>query len=410
MALLSYRGNMFCGGQGVYLVNLARALIKAGARVTVVSGPPWHDEVEGARNVRVPNHNFINKGASSLPVDSPLSVFSPLNLAEYTLARAGSNPEMMAFSLRCFGLLRRLHLADPIDVVHDNQGLGYGLPLIRLLGVPVLATIHHPLQVDRAEDVLQTEGLAAKFKRTVYYPPVMQGLVAKSLDRIVTVSAFSRDLIARAYGLDKTQMEVVYNGVDSDFFRPTPGLERERGALLFVGSTEDRKKGIAYLLRALAGLPPDRFWLTVVDGRRYPGRVYAANLVSRLGLTGRVIFKDKITNDELRLEYGRAEMTIVPSLFEGFGLPALEAMACGSPLISTQAGALPEVCGAAAEMVPPRSASAIQRAVLKLDADASLRARTSKAGLERARSVFTWDAAAARTLDLYRQAMSSFKG
>lgn len=401
LALLSYRGNMFCGGQGVYLVNLAAALVRRGHRVRILSGPPWPDEVPGATLVRLPDENFINKPAAALPA-APLQIFGPLNLAEWGLSRAGANPEMLAFSLRAFSALAAIHRRDPLDVVHDNQGLGYGLLLLRALGLPVAATIHHPLQVDRAEDIRQLEGLTKKMKRAVYYPPFMQRVVARRVDRVISVSAFSADMIAAAYGLDRAAVAVAPNGVDENLFRPLPGVERESGRLLFVGSTEDKKKGVRYLLEALAALPPE-FRLVIVDGRRYPGRVYAAGLVERLGLAERVEFKDRITNDELVAEYNRAELMVMPSLFEGFGLPALEAFATGTPLVAAAAGALPEVVGEAAVKVPARDGSAIAEAVMRLHADPAERARLAAAGRERVRSGFTWDRAAELMEGIYRE-------
>jgi glycosyltransferase involved in cell wall biosynthesis len=409
VALTSYRGNMFCGGQGVYTWNLARALAARGHRVRVLSGPPYPDEVPGAEVIRLPDENFINWPARRLPRE-PLQIFSPLNFIEYALARAGANPEMLAFSLRCFRVLRAIHARERIDVVHDNQGLGYGLLLLGALGLPVVATIHHPLQVDRREDIRQMSGLEDKIKRALYYPIVMQKLTARRLARVITVSRFSAELVTRTYGLDPERVAVAPNGVDAQRFRPDPAVAREPGRLLFVGSTEDRKKGIIHLLDALAALPPE-FRLTIVDGRRYPGRVYARDAVDRLGLAGRVEFKDKITNDELVAEYHRCEVAVMPSLMEGFGLPALEAMACGAPLVCTTAGALPEVADpASALLVPPRSASALREAILALHADPARRERISRAGRERARSRFTWDGCAREVEEQYRRAIFSAGG
>jgi len=405
VVLTSYRGNMFCGGQGVYVVNLARALVKRGHRVTVISGPPWHQAVEGAANVFLPSENYINKSASWLSGDCPLSVFMPLNFFEYVSARAGSNPEMLAFSIRSFREIKRIHASEPVDVVHDNQGLGYGLMLVRALGPAVVATIHHPLSVDRMEDVKQAAGLYAKASRVLYYPPVMQRAVAGRLDGLLTVSGFSKELVAGAYGLDGSRVRVAHNGVDAELFRPLAGAWREPGRLLFVGSTEDRKKGIVYLLRALARLP-SRFRLVIVDGRLYPGRVYAGNLVQELGLCGRVEFIEGASGDELVAEYNKAWMVIVPSLFEGFGMPALEAMACGAPVIATDAGALPEVTGESACIVPAGDVRSLMEAVLRLDADEAERKRLGRSARDRALSRFCWDACAGEVEKSYGEAIS----
>jgi len=213
--------------------------------------------------------------------------------------------------------------------------------------------------------------------------------------------------VAMSYGLCPDQMSVVHNGVDRSLFHPRPEIRREPGRLLFVGSSEDRKKGVRYLLEALA-LLPERFRLVIVDGRRYPGRVYAEELAGRLGLGERVAFLDRIDNSDLAEEYCRAEIMVVPSLFEGFGLPALEAMASGTPLICSRAGALPEVVGEeSALLVPPGDSLAIQRAALELEADPERRRRLSEAGIQRAASLFSWSAAAAQVEQVYFEAMSA---
>ncbi len=393
VVLFSYRGNMYCGGQGVYLTNLARALVSRGHRVRMISGPPYPEPVPGAELELLPGENFVNKQARALP-GRGLSIFGPMNLFEYGLARTGANPEMLASSLRCFQRIKQLLKNERVDVVHDNQGLGYGLLLIKRLGPPVVSTIHHPLQVDRAEDVAQTFGLVKKARRAIYYPPFMQRAVARRLERIITVSRFSKELVARTYGIPESRMRVVQNGVDTGIFRPLPGVEPEPGRLLFVGSTEDRKKGVAYLLGALGRLPP-RFRLVIADGRMYPGRVYARELVKSLGLGSRVTFLEKTSNAGLVKEYNRAWMLVAPSLFEGFGLPALEAMACGTPVLCTSAGALPEVVDEkCAVVVDPRSSKAIEAGIIEMDKNGFKREGMSRAGRERAVSMFSWDTAA----------------
>ncbi len=380
----------------MYVTSLGRGLAERGHRVRLLSGPPYPDRVDGVETLQLPGENHINSPASHLHSRDPLAVFNPLEFAEYTLARAGSNPEMMAFSMRCYNALRHIHSHDPLDLVCDNQGLGYGLLLIRALGIPVAATVHHPLQVDRAEDIKQTNGLIKKIRRAIYYPLFMQKTVAARLDRIITVSDFSRDLISRLYKLDTAAMEVVPNGVDHDLYRPLPEVKREPGRLLFVGSTEDRKKGVRYLLEALSGLP-ERYRCIIVDGRRYPGRVYARDLAEELMVSHRVSFRDRISVAELIEEYNRAAIMVVPSLFEGFGLPALEAMACGTPLVATTAGALPEVADKeCAYFVKPESLSQIKQAVQELESDPLRLERMGRKARERAVSCFSWQRAARR--------------
>ena len=402
IALFSYRGNPFCGGQGVYLRHLSRALAGRGHRVHVFTGPPYPGEMPWADVHLLPDENFIVRPARYFPARKMLD---PFHLFEYGLARLGSNPEMLAQSLRLYLLLRRLHREEPFDVLHDNHSLGYGLLLVQRLGLPVVATIHHPLGIDRREDLRQMQGLLRRARRAIYYPLVMQGVVARRLDGVITVSDFAGQMVRDYYRLAPGEVERVYNGVDGAFFRPRAEIKKVPGRAIFVGSTEDRKKGVRYLLEALKVLEPPAH-LVIVDGRRYPGRVYAQNLILELGLQSRVIWREQISDEELVQEYNLAEVAVVPSLFEGFGLPALEAMACGLPVVATTAGALPEVTGAdgeAALLVPTREPEALARAIRRLLASPALRQRLGEQARRRAERNFSWDQAAAATEAVYLQ-------
>jgi glycosyltransferase involved in cell wall biosynthesis len=417
IALLSYRGNMYCGGQGVYLYHLSRALAARGHDVSILVGPPYPAEMPWAKVYRLHDENFINRAKNFLPEPDPLSMFQPLHFCEFALSRLGPNPEMLAFSLRAFRLLESINREKPFDIVHDNQGLGYGLCLIRAMGLVTVATIHHPLQIDRKQDLAQHSGSAglagflAKAKRALYYPLFMQAWVARRLDRIITVSDFSRKLVAQTYHLDPSRISTVYNGVDHLTFRPLPQLKKKQGRILFVGSSEDRKKGILYLLRAMRLLNDPSLHLVIVDGRLYPGRVYARNLVRELGLSDQVSFREKVSQLDLISEYNQAEVAVLPSLFEGFGLPALEAMACGTPLIATTAGALPEVTGPdreAALVVPPGDERTLARALRTILKNSSLQQRLSQAARSRAERLFSWERAASSMEKIYKESCESF--
>lgn len=411
ICLLSYRGNPYCGGQGVYLYYLSKALSERGHQITVIAGPPYPLEMPWTRLIKIPNHNFINKpGRSAIPAENPLSVLSAGNLTELFLSRLGSNPEMLFFSLRAFQVLRKM-IADGerIDIVHDNQSLGYGLLLIKRLGFPVIATIHHPLQVDRREDLKQMSGFFQRFRRSLYYPLWMQKFVARRLDKLVTVSATSKNLICRTYGIPAEKIEVIPNGVDLNFFKPDPAIKKIPGRLLFVGSSEDRKKGVLYLLRALKQINDPNVHLAIVDGRLRAERVYAKNLVKKMGLSSRVSFLEKISGEDLVLEYNKAEVMVVPSLFEGFGLPALEAMASGTAVIASDAGALPEVVGSSEDatgiLVPSGNDSALKDAILKLLGDEKLRATLVKNARMRAEKFFSWEQAGEKLEKIYQEQM-----
>ena len=405
ICLLSYRGNMYCGGQGIYLYYLSRALAELGHELHVLVGPPLASPMPWAEVHEIENHNFFMVNEGWLPKDNPMAIWRPWNLFEFALTRFGFFPEMFAYSFRAFREISRLtRESGPFDIIHDNQCLGYGLIAMKGFGCPVLSTVHHPLAIDRKESFWQTEGFKAKAKRVIYYPPIMQKIVTRNLDRVVTVSEISADAIEEAYGTPRSEIRVIYNGVDTDNFRPSEnGFNKKCSNLIFVGNTEDRKKGIMYLLRALTKLPEDISLICVNGGA--PRHLYAQELVERLDIEDRVTFTGRLPVEKVGEKYREADIAVVPSLFEGFGLPAAEAMASGLPVVSTDGGALPEVVGKdgkSAILVPARSSSAIASAVMDLIGNPERRKKMGIEARKRALDKFTWKNAAEEMVEVYK--------
>jgi len=407
IGLLSYRGNPYCGGQGIYLTYLANELIKLGHEVHVIVGPPWPLFLKGATVHQVENFNFFGKKRDFLPPGNPFKIFSPLHFYEFGASRLGIFPEIKAFSFRAFFKLLHLARTHRFDILHDNQCLGYGMLLWKLLGVPVVSTLHHPLSIDRATWFEQPTTLKQKVKRVLYYPLLMQKIVSNHLDRIITVSHDSAREIHQAFGIPPEKIRVVYNGLDSREFAPIPGLAKKPNSLIFVGNSEDRKKGLLYLLQALACLP-ESVSLTVVDGGA-PQRSFAPMLVEKYKVGRRVFFTGKIGPGDLVRLYGSAEIAVVPSLYEGFGFPAAEAMSCELPVVSSTAGALPEVVGndGAGILVPARNAPALAKAIRCLLEDPELRRQMGQAGRRRVVNLFTWENAARQMVEVYREAIDA---
>jgi glycosyltransferase involved in cell wall biosynthesis len=409
IGLLSYRGNPYCGGQGIYLTYLANELANLGHDVHVLVGPPWPLHLKGTTVHPVENHNFFGKKKDFLPPGNPFKIFSPLHFYEFSASRFGVFPEIKAFSFRAFFKLTELAKTHRFDILHDNQCLGYGMLLWKFLGMPVVSTLHHPLSIDRETWFEQPSDLKQKVRRVLYYPLVMQRIVSNRMDRIITVSHDSAREITKAFGVPPQKIRVVYNGLDAEEFSPLPGLAKKPRSLIFVGNSEDRKKGLLYLLEAMAMLPED-VHLTIVDGGA-PQRSFAPLLAERFKIAHRIHFTGKIEPGELRSLYCQAEVAVVPSLYEGFGFPAAEAMACELPVVSTTAGALPEVVGhdGAGILVPPRDAAALARAIQLLQGDPALRLRMGKAARRRVLDLFTWKNAARQMVEVYREAIDAHR-
>ncbi|MEX2245520.1 MAG: glycosyltransferase family 4 protein [Dehalococcoidia bacterium] len=399
-----HQGNMYSGGQGVYTSQVTRELARMGHEVHLVVGPPWPETDPAVTIHRVPSYSvyrLLETGRFFFHGRHPLSFFHPLNLYELATSRAGQFSVMSAFSWRAFATWRDLQARHRFDIVHDVQVLGYGTLMVHASGMPVVANVHHPLSIDRANQVRQAATPGMKARKVMFYPFFMQELVARRLDRIITGSENSRASVQRAFRLRDEQITAIHDGVDTTVFRPLEVPKRPRG-LLFVGNSDDRNKGARYLIEAAAILR-DRdvsFHLTFVD--RATAEM-APGMVEELGLAGRVTFTGRLTTEELVRAYNEAQIFVSPSLYEGFGLPAAEAMACGTPVVATTAGAFPEVVadGETGVLVPPGDAVALADAIEAMLAGPMRCRSMGAAGVERIAENFSWRACAEKTAALY---------
>lgn len=409
LCFLSYRGNMFCGGQGVYLYYLTRALARRGHKVTVIVGPPYPSEMPWAEVHREINHHFWGWHRDWLPKPDPFSAFNPLNMLELAYRKFGFFPEPMAFSLRAFRTLGRIGRQQRFDLVHDVQSLGFGLIPIKWTGAPVVSTIHHPLTVDLRASINQPgKNFIDVMGSIEFYPVLMQSFVARRLDAIFTSTEAGRDELAADFRIRPERIRIVGNGLDVEHFRPVPGVARDPDTILFVGYVDGPQKGFYYLLKALK-LLPERIKLVAVDE---PNRFWAPVWIKHLGLEGRVEFTGKLSDEDLLVRYSQAAVTVVPSLYEGFGLPAAEALCCGSAVVATRAGALPEIIidGKTGLLVEPADHEGLAKAVMELLGDEKRRESFAEEGRKHVGERFGWDAIAEKTEAVYEEIVSRGKG
>jgi len=396
VALLVYRGNPHSGGQGVYTRYLSRELVALGHQVTVFAGQPWPVLDEGVDFVPVASLDLYRE-PDPFRVPGLSELHSPIDVAEFALMCTAGFPEPRTFSWRARRELAAR--AGQFDVVHDNQTFGRSLLGVMADGWPLLGTCHHPITVDRTLDLAHAETWRRRLTLRRWYGFLaMQKRVARRIPRILTVSKSSRHDIVE-------QMAVVPIGADHTHFRPRPEIPRVPGRIMTTASADVPLKGLAQLLEALAKLRTERLDAhLVVVGKLRPGSPCAAT-IERLGLAGAVSFATAISDDRMVELYAEAQVAVVPSLYEGFSLPAVEAMACGVPLVATTGGALPEVVGddaGAALLVPPGDPGALALAIGSVLAEPELAARLSGAGRQRVLQRFTWRACAAATAEHYR--------
>jgi glycosyltransferase involved in cell wall biosynthesis len=206
-------------------------------------------------------------------------------------------------------------------------------------------------------------------------------------------------------GVPHEQMTVVHIGVDENLFRPLPDVPRVPGRLMTTASADVPLKGLTILLEALAKARVERPEAhLVVIGRLKEGSA-VPQLIDSLGLEGAVEFVSGVTDERIVELYAEAQVAVVPSLYEGFSLPAAEAMACGVPVVATTGGALPEVVGPdgeSARTVDPGDPSALASVLVEILGDEEQRARLGENGRLRVLERFTWRAHAIGLVEMWR--------
>lgn len=406
ICLYTYRGKPTSGGQGVYVKRLSRALKDLGHNVEVVSSPPYPNIDKDIPLHKIPSLDLYNPD-DLFRVPSLRELRNPLNLLEWLGVSTGGFPEPFTNSIRYFSFMRRnLHR---YDVVHDNQCLAYGILGVKFLGIPTVATIHHPITVDRDVEVASVTPLWRKLKVRRWYSFLsMQGRVSRRISHIITVSKASRKDISRAFSIPLERFRVVPNGINMDIFHPVDGVQRLENHIMVTNSADTPLKGLRYLIEAVASLRKERpVHLTVIGSPKKDGEI--ERLVGSLGAREYITFTGRIADEEFATYYARTTIAVVPSIYEGFGLPAGEAMACRVPVVSTTGGALPEVVGDAGILVPPGDAQALKRAIQDLLDNPGKRQRLAQAGYERVKRHFTWENTAKQVVEVYREAIDEFR-
>lgn len=404
IAWLIYRGNPHCGGQGVYTRYVAKEVEELGHEVTVFAGPPYPELVDPEKLVEVPSLDLY-RSSHPFRLPFPHEIRDSIDVRELLMMCGAGFPEPYTFSLRVRKVLQQRR--GDFDLVHDNQCLGRGLvPMMEEDGWPVMATLHHPITVDRDLDFAHTTSRFRKLTLRRWYGFLgMQMEVARQIPRLVTVSESSKRDITAQMGVDPDRLHIVPVGVDPTIFRPKPEIARVPGRLMTTASADVPMKGLAPLLESLAKVRTERPDAHLVVIGRPKERSKIPALIDTLGLTGAVEFVSGVSTERIVELYAEAEVACVPSLYEGFSLPAVEAMACGVPVVATTGGAVPEVVGTDGEtglLVPPGDPSALATAILRALGDADLRARIGAAGRERALAKFTWRQTAIGTVEQWR--------
>ncbi|KUI32083.1 glycosyl transferase family 1 [Mycobacterium sp. IS-1496] len=405
IALLSYRSKTHCGGQGVYVRHLSRGLVELGHDVEVFSGQPYPEGLDPrVRLTKVPSLDLYRE-PDPFRVPRPSEIRDRIDLQELLTTWTAGFPEPKTFTMRVARILAG-RLGD-FDVVHDNQSLGTGLLDIARMGLPVVATVHHPITRDKVVDVAAARWWRKPLVRRWYGFAEMQKQVARQIPELLTVSSSSATDIAEDFGVSPEQLQVVPLGVDTELFRPAEN--RVSGRIIAIASADVPLKGVSHLLHAVARLRVERNLDVQLVSKLEPNGP-TEKLIAELGISDIVHSSSGLSDDDLAALLASAEVACIPSLYEGFSLPAVEAMASGTPIVASRAGALPEVVGAdddCARLVAPGDVDELTRALGQLLDSPAQRHRLGAAGRRRALDVFSWESVAAQTVSVYQRAMAT---
>ncbi|MFV8227794.1 glycosyltransferase family 4 protein [Mycolicibacterium fortuitum] len=402
IALLSYRSKTHCGGQGVYVRYLSRGLAELGHDVEVFSGQPYPEGLDPrVKLTKVPSLDLYRE-PDPFRVPKPSEIRDGIDALELATMWSAGFPEPRTFTMRVARILAERR--DEFDVVHDNQSLGSALLKIAESGLPVVATVHHPITRDRVVEIAAAKWWRKPLVRRWYGFAEMQKKVARKIPELLTVSSSSAADIAQDFGVTPDQLHIVPLGVDTELFRPAE--QRVRGRIIAIASADVPLKGVSHLLHAVARLRVARDLDVQLVSKLEPNGP-TEKLIAELGISDIVHSSSGLSDEELAALLASAEVACIPSLYEGFSLPAVEAMASGTPIVASRAGALPEVVGddgACARLVRPADVDELTSVLGELLDSPSERCKLGAAGRQRALDVFSWESVAAQTVAVYEMA------
>jgi len=403
IALLGYRSHPHVGGQGIYLHYLSKSLVDLDHSVDVISGPPYPELDPRVQLIKLPSLDLY---AHPNPTRAlrPQHFLSLADFYEWWSKLSGAFGEPYSFGRRLNKYFRKNK--PHYDIVHDNQSLCFGLLDLQKRGVNVIATVHHPITQDRDLALAAATEKGQRWLINRWYSFLaMQKRVVQQLNHVITVSHQSQRDIVSAFDRPAEKIQVIPNGVDASIFKPLDNISRTPFRLITTASSDQPLKGLSVLLRALAQLRGEfpELHLIVIGKLKENGETQQE--LHALYLQDVVHFKSGISNQQLVEEYAQASIAIVPSLYEGFGLPAAEAMACAVPLVCSDGGALPEVVGAAARLVRAGNVDDLQRALHELLQDANARAQLGEQGRAHILQQLSWDCVGKKMQRFYYQVL-----
>lgn len=406
IGLLSYRSHPYSGGQGIYVKHLSKALSDIGHDVSVLSGPPYPELDNSVELIEIPSLGLFETEDRMKAFSLDL-LLNPLNLYEWLTVMSGGFPEPYTYGKRVLKYLKENN--RDFDIILDNQSLCDSLLEIQKI-YPLAVTIHHPITKDLKLEIENASNWKEKLSSLRWHNFLpMQKKVAPKLNKIICVSRPSKKDIVEEFLVDPEKIEVILNGIDIRKFIPNPSTLFIENKIITTASADIPLKGLKYLILALPNIIKvfPKTSLTVIG--RSPSDSKLRKLITDLSLEDKIDFRSGITEEEIVNLYHSSEIAVIPSLYEGFGFGAGEAMACGIPLISTHSGGLEEVVGDSAVKILPASTEEIESAVIKLFSSPDRKTELSKMGRQRMEKMFDWHIAAKSYENAFKEVIRIFK-
>ena len=405
IGLLSYRSHPYSGGQGIYVKHLSKALAELGHEVDVISGQPYPELDQRVNLVKLPSLNIFEEEDRFRSFKMNY-LMNPLSLFEWLSVMTGGFPEPYTYGVRVNRYLKK-RLGD-YQIIHDNQSLSYALLHIQQ-NFPLVTTIHHPITRDHKLELENAKNWKQRLSSNRWHGFLrMQKKVAPSLKAIITPSHSSKIDISNEFSVNKDFIDVVHNGIDTEIFKPNDNKKRIKNRIITTASADVPLKGLKYLINALPKiilLYPDTE-LVVIGKAKNNGETM--KLIKKLNLLPHIHFKSNLKEDDIVDLYASAQLAVIPSLYEGFGFGAGEAMSCGVPLISTLSGGLEDIVKGSCYEIEPGSSVQIENAVIDLFDNEEEMKRVALLGRKRILEKFNWRQAAKGYLDIYEREITKF--
>ena len=407
IAISSYRSAPFGGGQGIFIYELSKALQTLGHNVDIISGPPYPNLEPKINLIRLPGLNLF----STFVFKERLTIFlnkknkSMDDWYEFISALFGGFPEIKTFGNRLSHLLQNSYY----DILIDNQSLSFGVLQVQNR-MPVIEIVHHPITKDYEYDIQFSKGVIQKISKWRWFSFLkMQKKVAPFMKVISTPSINSKDDIAKDFNVLKKKIMVIPNGIDHINFSPKKHINRNPGQLITTASADVPLKGLDFTLKAIHSIKKDfpKIRLVVIGSPRPSG--HTERLIQKLNLEANIVYKTNLTKEEIAIEYAFSNIAIVSSLYEGFGFPVGEAMACGIPLIATNVASIPEITSSFAELIPEKDPNSIEQAIRKIFLNPSKYQIRADAGRMHIIENFDWQRIAQQYEKLIYKTMKEFK-